>query len=276
MVDDSREISRRGLVRGATFAAAATLAVAIGERARAATVTGKASQPTIFATGGGFFPGIAEKSLFPEYLLALSPVKRPRICWLGAASGENPMYFEMFARGMEAYNCETRHFNIFEPATLDFVDYLMGMDIVFVGGGSTKNLMALWREWGFDKALKSAWEKGVVMAGGSAGLICWFQSGLTDSYPPVLAPVKGVGILPGSANPHYDIRADRHARYRTLIADGSIDSPGLALDQDAGVLFRGTKLVEIVSKSKTARAYRLTRTTTGVDETTLPVRYLGD
>ena len=197
------------------------------------------------------------------------------MCWLGPASGESATNFEAFARGFESYDCTVRHFNIYQPETLDFTDYLMGMDIVFVGGGSTKNMIALWREWEFDKALRAAWQAGVVMSGGSAGLICWFQSGLTDSFPKVLAPVKAMGFLPGSTNPHYNIRPDRQTQYRRFIADGSIDSPGLALDQDVGVLYHGTERAEIVSARQGAGAWLLTRTATGYDETPLPVRFLG-
>ena len=276
MTDDSRDISRRRFVAaGATASAgllAATAAEASGQQSGEPS---RAAQPTIFATGGGFFPQAWERSYFPEYLLAQTPAKNPKICWLGPASGESPAGFEAFARGMEEHPCQIRHFNIYQPATLDFADYLMGTDIVFVGGGSTKNMMALWREWGFDKALRAAWQAGVVMSGGSAGLICWFQSGLTDSYPKVLAPVRALGFLPGSTNPHYHIRPDRVTRYRKFIADGSLDSPGLALDQDVGALYHGTEMVECVSAKQNAGAWRLTRTATGVEELRLPVRYLG-
>ena len=269
------DISRRAFVGGtAIAAAAATLATAAQGATPPPAPAGK-KVPTIFASGGGFFPQAWETSLMPEYLLGLTPAKRPKICWLGPASGESAANFETFARGMETHPCEVRHFNIYQPETLDFADYLMSMDIVFVGGGSTRNMMTLWRDWGFDKALKTAWEAGVVMSGGSAGLICWFQSGLTDSFPKVLGPVKGLGLLPGSTNPHYNVRPDRISQYRKFIADGSIDSPGIALENDAAVLYRGTELVEIVSTRKTAKAFRLTRTPTGYAEVPMPVRYLG-
>jgi peptidase E len=268
------DISRRAFVGGAAIATAATLAATTAEAAIPVTAPG-ARVPTIFASGGGFFPQVWEKSLMPEYLLGLSPAKKPKVCWLGPASGESASNFETFARGMESYNCEVRHFNIYQPETLDFADYLMGMDIVFVGGGSTRNMMALWRDWEFDKALRKAWEAGVILSGGSAGLICWFQSGLTDSFPKVLAPVKALGFLPGSTNPHYNVRPDRIAQYRKFIADGSLDSPGIALENDTAVLYRGTELVEVVSSRKAAKAFRLTRTASGYDEVPLPVRYLG-
>ena len=270
---EKSEISRRGLI-GAGLGAAAitTMAQSTGG---GAPIRPRAKQPTIFATGGGWFPNAWSPSYFPEYALKLSPVRSPRICLLGPASGENANNFEAFARGWEPYDCSVHHFNIFQPATLDFVDYLMDKDIVFVGGGSTKNLMALWREWEFDKALRQAWQAGVVMTGGSAGLICWFQSGLTDSYPKVLNAVKATGFLPGSVNPHYEIRPDRKSRFRELIANGTLESPGLALDQDVGVLYHGTEIVEIVSGKKGSGAYKVVRTPTGYSETPLPVRFLG-
>lgn len=286
MTDESHDISRRDVIAGAVFALAANVAArASGARStppplpgETPTVAlGKAAAPTICASGGGsFFPQPWEKqSLMPEYLLSKSPAKRPKVCWLGPASGESAAGYEQFARAMEAYPATVRHFNIYQPETLDFVDYLMGMDIVFVGGGSTRNLMALWREWGFDRALKTAWQGGVVMSGGSAGLICWFQSGLTDSFPPVLAPVRATGFLPGSANPHYNVRPDRVSQYRRFIADGSLDSPGIALENDTMVLYEGSELIEVVSSRKGARAFRLYRTVSGYEEEPLPVRFLG-
>jgi peptidase E len=262
----------------ASAVAAATVAAGSAAAAdQAAAGGGAKGPPTIFACGGGgFFPQPWETtSLMPEYLLKLAAAKNPKICWLGPASGESASNFETFARSWERYPVQVRHFNIYQPETLDFADYLMGMDIIFVGGGSTKNLIALWREWEFDKALRTAWQNGVVMSGSSAGLICWFQSGLTDSFPAVLAPVKATGFLPGSVNPHYNVRPDRKSQYRKFIADGSLDSPGLALENDVGALYRGTQLAELVSSRKGAAAFKLTRTAGGYEESALPVRYLG-
>jgi peptidase E len=176
---------------------------------------------------------------------------------------------------MEQHDCRLFHFNIFAPTTLDFTDYLLGMDIIYVNGGATRNLIALWREWGFDKALRAAYEAGVLLSGESAGMICWFQSGLTDSYPPELSAVKALGLVEGSACPHYDMRFDRPTKFRQFIASGALDSPGLALDQQTAVHYVDGALHEIVSAKKGAGAHRLTRTATGFDEVPLPVRYLG-
>lgn len=276
MARDEGEISRRTFVGGSAVAAAAALAATPATSADQGASAGK-KQPTILAIGGGgFFPQPWEtQSLMPEYLMALSGAKNPKVCWLGPASGESANSFNSFAMGWSPYPVQVKHFSIYDPETLDFVDYLMGMDIIFVGGGSTKNLMALWREWGFDTALHTAWQNGVVMSGSSAGQICWYQSGLTDSFPKVLAPVKATGFLPGSVTPHYNVRPDRKSQYRKFIADGSLDSPGIAFENDVAGLYRGTQLVELVSSRKTAAAFKLTRTPTGYEEAPLPVRYLG-
>jgi dipeptidase E len=277
MAQDDGEISRRAFVSASAITAAALAAGTASAADRAAAGSGDKGPPTIFACGGGgFFPQPWETaSLMPEYLLKLATARNPKICWLGPASGESASNYETFARAWESYPVQVRHFNIYQPETLDFADYLMGMDIVFVGGGSTKNMMALWREWAFDTALRTAWQKGVVMSGSSAGLICWFQSGLTDSFPKVLAPVNATGFLPGSVNPHYNVRPDRKSQFRKFIADGALDSPGLALENDVGVLYRGTQLTELVSSRKGAAAFKLTRTANGYDEVAMPVRYLG-
>jgi dipeptidase E len=176
---------------------------------------------------------------------------------------------------MAALPCVTEHFDIFRPPTLDFADYLEGMDIVFVDGGSPRNLIALWKAWGFDGALAQAWKSGVVMSGSSAGALCWFESGLSDSYPKVLSAVHCLGLLPGSADVHHHSRPDRATRFRRLIADGSLKSPGLALDEAVAVLYRGEKRIELVSAKKDAGAWLVTRTPSGYDEVSLPVRYLG-
>jgi len=269
-------IDRRAFV-GVVAAATATgiAPVPAAQAAPPPKPTASGRPRLLFASGGGFIPQAWQPSLMPPYLLGLSPAKSPKICWLGPASGENPNSFEGWQREMQRHDCRAYHFNIYQPATLDFAGYLSEMDIIFVGGGSTKNLMALWREWDFAPALRVAWDAGAILSGESAGMICWFQSGLTDSFPEVLGPVKGLGFLPGSANPHYNIRPDRQSRYRELIANGTLDSPGLALDQDTSVLYRDGAIAEIVSARKTAGAWRLTRTPTGYEETKLPVRYLG-
>lgn len=266
MDDRGSGLNRRALIGGG-------LGLALASRSAAGRPHGRT--PTIFATGGTFFPAEGKPALFPRYLLSLARTRAPKVCWLGAASGENPAAYADFARRMTRLGCSVSHFDIFRPETLDFADYLLGFDIIYVNGGSSRNLMALWREWSFDRALYTAWQAGVVMAGHSAGFICWFQGGLTDSYSKALGPVKAMGFLTGSADPHYNIRPDRRTRFRELIADGQLESPGLALEQDTAMLYRGVELVELVSARKGSGAYRLTRIGNIAEERALPVRYLG-
>jgi dipeptidase E len=142
-------------------------------------------------------------------------------------------------------------------------------DVILVGGGNTANMLAVWRVHGFDAILRDAWEAGVVLAGWSAGMICWFEAGVTDSYGPQLEGMRdGLAFLPGSACPHYDGEELRRPVYRQLVADGF--PPGLALDDAAGALYDGTELREIVSGSPGATGYRVDRN----GETPLEARLL--
>jgi peptidase E len=129
-------------------------------------------------------------------------------------------------------------------------------DVIFVCGGNTANMLAVWRVHGFDRILREAWESGVLLTGCSAGMICWFEAGVTDSFGPELAGLRdGLGFLPGSACPHYDGEELRRPVYRRLVAEGF--PPGIACDDAAGVRFAGTELVEVVSSAPGAGAYRV-------------------
>ena len=129
-------------------------------------------------------------------------------------------------------------------------------NVIFVGGGNTANMLAVWRAHGFDAILREAWEASVVLAGWSAGMICWFEAGVTDSFGPELEGMRdGLGFLPGSACPHYDGETLRRPVYRSLVADGF--PPGLALDDAAGAVFAGRELREIVAASPGATGYRV-------------------
>src|SRR5437868_9844528 len=132
----------------------------------------------------------------------------------------------------------------------------LGSDVILVCGGNTANMLAVWRLHGFDRILREAWEAGVVLAGWSAGLICWFEAGVTDSFGPQLEGMRdGLGFLPGSACPHYDGEEQRRPVYAKLVADGF--PAGIAADDGVGVHFRGTELAEVVSVRPGATAYRV-------------------
>jgi len=130
----------------------------------------------------------------------------------------------------------------------------LGSDVILVCGGNTANMLAVWRVHGFDRILREAWESGVVLAGWSAGLICWFEAGITDSFGPQLAGMRdGLGFLPGSACPHYDTEEQRRPVYTELVANGF--PAGIALDEPAAAHYAGTDLVEVVASSPDAGGY---------------------
>jgi peptidase E len=149
----------------------------------------------------------------------------------------------------------------------DLRELALGSDVIFVCGGNTANMLAVWRLHGFDRILREAWEAGVVLAGVSAGMICWFEAGVTDSFGPQLEGMRdGLGFLPGSACPHYDGEERRRPVYTELVANGF--PPGIALDDGVAAHYRGTELVELLASTPTGRGYHV-----GPDgEVPLPVR----
>jgi peptidase E len=143
-----------------------------------------------------------------------------------------------------------------------------------VGGGNTVNLLAVWRAHGVDSAMREAWEDGIVLSGSSAGMICWFEASITDSYGPQLDPIHdGLGFLPGSACPHYDGEDRRRPVYRDAVANGF--PAGYAADDQAALRFDGTELAECVATREGASAWRVEPDGSGaVNERALPTRLL--
>jgi len=135
-------------------------------------------------------------------------------------------------------------------------EVVLDQDVIFVSGGNTANALAIWRVHGFDEILREAWEAGIVLTGWSAGMICWFDAGVTDSFGPQLEGMRdGLGFLPGSACPHYDGEAERRPVYTRLVREGF--PPGLAADDCVALRFDGTELAEVVSAREGAGAYRV-------------------
>ena len=143
-----------------------------------------------------------------------------------------------------------------------------------VGGGNTANMLAIWHVHGVDAALREAWERGIVLAGMSAGSICWFEAGVTDSFGDQLAPLRCLGFLPGSNCPHYDSESQRRPTYRRLVDAGELP-PGLAAEDGVGLHFVGTELAEAVTARPGAGAYLVEQGKNGVAERPITVRRLG-
>ena len=201
--------------------------------------------------------------------------RRPRICFIATASGDSPGYIADFYAAF-ARRTEASHLALFNRTVDDIHRLLMHQDVIYVGGGNTENMMAVWRVHGVDQALRRAWESGVVMAGLSAGSLCWFETGTTDSFGAGLAILSGgLGLLPGSHVPHYDGEPTRRRHYQRLVADGALP-PGYAADDGAALVFHGADLAEVVTSRREAHGYRVERGPTGdAVETVLPARYLG-
>ena len=228
----------------------------------------------ILAIGGASLGPSSTDWLLHQFMLDLSGRERPRICFVATASGENAQglaaFYATFAR-----RAEPTHLDLFGRQVDDVEAFLLDQDVIYVGGGNTANMLAIWRVHGVDKALKKAWEAGVVLAGWSAGANCWFDASLTDSFGPNLDPLKdGLKFLPGSFCPHYDSESLRRPRYEEVVGSGALPG-GYAADDGVGVLFNGHDLEEVVASLPGQHAYRVERRKgNAVEETQLRARLL--
>ena len=228
----------------------------------------------IIAMGGGGFSMEPDNSLLDEYVLAQSRRARPRICFLGCASGDAASYIERFYTAFSRKRCEPTHLSMFVTPPPDVAAIISKQHIFYVGGGSTRNLLLIWREWGIDRLLRRAWTRGAVMCGLSAGSLCWFESGVSDSFGPELAPVYALGWLRGSHCPHYDGEAARRPAYHDMVGRGLLPA-GYAADDGAALHFVGRRLHRVVSSRPNARAYRVERRGRTARERALDTEYLG-
>ncbi len=237
------------------------------------------TEPIVVAMGGGGFSMEPDNALIDDHALGLARtargVHRPRVCFLATASGDAPAYIASFYAAF-ARRSEASHLPLFIRTEPDIERFLLEQDVIYVGGGNTENMLAIWRVHGVDRALRRAWESGVVMTGLSAGSLCWFETGTTDSFGPELGLLSGgLGFVPGSHSPHYDGDVSRRPLYQRLVAEGMLPA-GYAADDGAALIFRGTKLVEVVASRPAAGAYRVEPGGDGgAVETKLPTRYLG-
>jgi peptidase E len=239
-------------------------------------------EPTILATSGGFEStgrGVFSwrRGALIDHALRLTGKPRPRVCYLGTASGDSPFgasaFYGAFAGCDDAV---VSHLSLFTmPNVADPAEHLLSQDVIWVGGGSVANLLAVWRTHGLDVVFRAAWERGIVLAGVSAGSICWHVGGTTDSFGPDLRPVTdGLGLLPYANGVHYDSEEQRRPLLHRLVADGTFPT-AYATDDGAGLLYRGTSMVEAVSERPGAAAYLVERDGAGgVTETMLPVTLL--
>jgi dipeptidase E len=222
--------------------------------------------PQIVAMGGASFDPAYGAFPLLRYTLALTGKERPRVCLIPTAGGEKPDGILNFYTASVPLGYTPTHLSLFSPPTADLRAFLLAQDLIFVSGGNTKSMLALWREWRLDQILREAWQRGIILAGWSAGSICWFEQGTTDSIPGPLTPLSCLGFLPGSHSPHYDSEPERRPTYHRLLREGRI-LPGYAADDAIGLHFVGDRLHQVVSARPTAKAYRLELIGGGVRET---------
>lgn len=232
--------------------------------------------------GGGGLPADGGRSPLDDHVLSLAASRapdggrgtRPRICFIGTATGDDAGYIGRFQAAFDDV-AETSHLALFARTVEDIPTFLLSQDAIYVGGGNTLSMLAVWRAHGVDAFLRQAHEAGIVLAGGSAGSICWFESGTTDSYGPTLRALHGgLGFIGGSHSPHYDGEPQRRPTYQALVREGALP-PGIAVDDHAAAVFDGDRFVEVVAARPGPTAYRVDLDAAGsVVETPLRARVL--
>jgi dipeptidase E len=232
-----------------------------------------AIQRQIVAMGGGGFSMEPNNLLLDRYIIGRARRSSPAVCFLPHGTDDATRYSLNFFKAFSELDARPSTLSLFTPHTADLGSYLCEQDIIYVGGGNTKSMLALWREWQLDQLLRTAYQNGTVLAGLSAGANCWFAQCTTDSVPGTLGVLPGLGLLEASFSPHYDSDLQRRPTLHSFLADGKIVS-GYAADDGAALLFIDEMFEEAVSSRPNARGYRITEYGGQVIEDRIDTRYL--
>jgi peptidase E len=239
-----------------------------------------AAEPTILATCGGLDPGSWTDAVYGPLILhaiQLASVegRAPRVAHINTAGGDQRSVEGTELEAARAAGVEASHVRFFpHPNIENLREHVLSQDVIWVSGGSVVNLLAVWRAHGLDRILREAWEAGVVLAGGSAGALCWHQGGTTASFGPQIEAVSdGLGFVPGSLGVHYDSDPNRRVAHEAAIGAGVIP-PGYALDEGVGLVYAGTRLVDIVTERAGQHAWRVEEVGGRAVETILEPRLL--
>jgi dipeptidase E len=233
-------------------------------------------KPRILAVSYGALDRADKDQLLMKYLIKLTGKPKPRVCFLPTACGDNQFSIRAFYQAMNPLPCQPRHQRVFinSPDVKSFDDELLAADALFVGGGNTLNMLAIWKAQEIDKILHKAWKQGILVAGESAGALCWFEDGSTDSRPGKVTAMQCLGWLKGSYCAHYDTEPARRPTYHRMVLAGELHE-GIGADEGVGLLYEGEQLVRVVSSRPKANAYRVTRAGDKIEEKLLPAEYLG-
>ncbi|MFE0103586.1 Type 1 glutamine amidotransferase-like domain-containing protein [Streptomyces sp. NPDC059009] len=214
------------------------------------------AEPRLALLGGGF--STDDDGLLDDWLLGHVRAPRPKVCFLPTASGDAPAYAEQFHAAYDARACEPSVLPLFRRDRDDAAlrAFLLAQDVIYVGGGNTANLLAVWRVHGVDRILRAAYERGTLLCGISAGANCWAEGSHTDSFGPLTHLSDGLGLLPGSVCPHYDSEPGRRPSYREAVASGALP-PGWAVEDGAAAVFTDGRLTEAVTRTPQAGLHRV-------------------
>jgi dipeptidase E len=239
-------------VLGSVGAAVAATPAAAALPADGLVQPGAATRKILIA-GGGF------NTAFLRYMAQLTGKTRPKICFLPTASADSATGTINFFRNCASLNVEPSMQESFIASTRQsrsWDEVFLSVDAIVVSGGNTLNQQAIWRAQGIDQVLRQAWDQGIVLGGASAGSLCWFEEGTTDSRPKELTIVECLGFLKGSHAPHYDAEAQRRPHYEKLILSGQM-KPGYACDNDAGIYFEDNEVRRVVATRAGAKCYHV-------------------
>lgn len=228
----------------------------------------------IIAMGGGGFSMEPDNLLLDQYILKQVKKEQPTICFIPTASGDSDSYIERFYSAFHTLPCKPTHLSLFEPQFEDLHKFVLEQDILYVGGGNTRNMLLLWKEWGLDEALRKAYENGSILAGLSAGSNCWFEEGLTDPINAPMYKLDCLGFLKGSHCPHYDGEEKRRPSYHQLILEGNMQE-GFGVDDGAALHFMDESLFQTVSSRPNAKAYYVKKEEDTIIEREVHTYYLG-
>ena len=209
----------------------------------------------IIAIGGGGFGRNPNNPIIEKYIVEESSAEKPNICFIPTASAENKYYTVNYYQAFTQLNCNPIHLDLF-TRTPRLDSLINKQNIIYIGGGNTKSMLAVWREWKLDKLLMKAYNRGAILCGVSAGAICWFEKGVTDSWASNLNVMDCLGFLEGCCCPHYDGEADRKPSVGKFITDSKIDSC-VALDDGAAIHYKNGKFHTAVTFYEGAGAYEV-------------------
>ena len=226
----------------------------------------------VIAIGGGGFGRTQESHLIEQYILDQSIREKPNICFIPTATGDLDPYVVNFYTVFSKLNCNPSHISFFKR-TIDLEEHILNQDVIFVGGGNTKSMLAVWKDWGLDLILKKAYDQGAVMSGVSAGAICWFEQGLTDSWASELKMMPCMNFISGNCAPHYDEEPQRRPATKKLLLDNAI-SFMYGIEGGAALHFINEQPEQTVRFKKNKHSYNVTLEDSAVSEKPYPIKEL--